>query len=231
MGDKTTGLDVGGIFSETADLYWGNFGKLFVLSLILVIPAPLLALIGTSSPIGIAITVVSFPLDLVMPVWLAGTIVNLVLDARRTEGEARSISELLKDTWPLFWKLSVLAVVTLIPIFLGFGFLIVPGVILGLMWIVVVPVMVIEGSGAFQSMGRSSGLTRARWGQMVPIGAVIFLGELLLLGLGFMISNPWLATSVIVVAEAVLYPYMAIIITILYFHLTRSEVPAQPLEP
>ena len=230
MGEKTTGLDVGGVFSETADLYWGNIGKLFLLSLILVIPAPLLALVGTGSPVAIAITVLSFPLDLVMPVWLAGTIVNLVLDVRAGEGEDRSIAELLKDTWPLFWKLSVLAVVTLIPIFLGFGFLIVPGVILGLMWIVVVPAMVIEGSGAFASMGRSSGLTRYRWGQMVPIGAVIFLGELLLLGLGFLVSNPWLATAIIVVAEAVLYPYMATIITVLYFHLTKSEVPAQPIE-
>lgn len=57
-----------------------------------------------------------------------------------------------------------LAIVSGFALMFGFLLLVVPGIILGLMWIVAVPVMVEEGTGVFASLGRSRALTRgARW--------------------------------------------------------------------
>jgi hypothetical protein len=62
----------------------------------------------------------------------------------------------------------------------GFVFLIIPGVILGLMWSLTVPVAVLEGSGLVQSLSRSKELTKGSRGE-------IFLIYILILALTYAI--------------------------------------------
>jgi hypothetical protein len=71
-----------------------------------------------------------------------------------------SLSVALKNFVPLV----VIAILTVLGVTLGMVLLFIPGLILALMWSVVVPVKIIEGTGINQSFGRSRALTKGyRW--------------------------------------------------------------------
>ncbi|HEY6663112.1 MAG TPA: YciC family protein [Sphingomicrobium sp.] len=81
-----------------------------------------------------------------------------------SEGRKASFGESLATGLRVIIPLVVLAIVSGIGIALGMMLLIVPGIILGLMWAVAVPTLVIERRGVFGSLGRSSELTKgAKW--------------------------------------------------------------------
>ncbi len=52
---------------------------------------------------------------------------------------------------------------------IGFLFLIIPGIILGLMWSLTIPVAVVEGTGLVRSVQRSADLTKGSWGRIFII--------------------------------------------------------------
>lgn len=73
---------------------------------------------------------------------------------------AKAIGVGLRYALPLF----LLALVSIVGIYVGFLFLFVPGMILGTMWCVAAPAMVAEKIGVFASLGRSRALTKgSRW--------------------------------------------------------------------
>lgn len=87
------------------------------------------------------------------------TVVDLK-DQKPTLGPA--LTRGLRLALPLFG----LAIVSGFALMFGFLLLVVPGIILGLMWIVAVPVMVEEGTGIIGSLGRSRQLTKGSRGRI-----------------------------------------------------------------
>jgi len=81
-------------------------------------------------------------------------------------GEKSSIGQSLSVAIKNLVPLIVIAVLALLAVLLGFVLLIVPGLILALMWFVVVPVRVIEGTGITKTFGRSRALTKGYRGRI-----------------------------------------------------------------
>jgi uncharacterized membrane protein len=83
----------------------------------------------------------------------------------------------LGKAFPLF----LLAILLSLGVGLGAVFLLVPGIILGVMWSVSVPVMVVEGGGPINALGRSRALTKgSRW----PIFGLVIVAVLISYALG-----------------------------------------------
>jgi hypothetical protein len=91
-----------------------------------------------------------------------------------------AISTGLRHVIPLI----LIAIVSTIGIAIGLVLLIVPGIILGMMWAVSVPARVVERTGIFESLGRSSDLTKGhRWAIFGLVVAYILLSVALSLAL------------------------------------------------
>lgn len=85
---------------------------------------------------------------------------------------AQAFAAALSKALPLF----LLAILMSLGIGLGMVLLLIPGIIVGVMWSVSVPVMVVEGGGPIQAMGRSRVLTKgSRW----PIFGLVVVAVLI----------------------------------------------------
>jgi hypothetical protein len=108
---------------------------------------------------------------------------------------AKALGVGLRYAFPLF----LLALVSMFGIYLGMIFLLVPGIIIGLMWSVAAPAMVTEGLGVFESLGRSRALTKgSRWqifGLLLVAFIVVFVPLLIMPLLSGAFSNPQAAAT------------------------------------
>lgn len=110
--------------------------------------------------------------------WLALAIVsiigfftNYILVAALTyamvtdmNGDKPSFGKALRVGVRYMVPLLLLGIVSLAGIYFGLLFLVIPGVIVGIMWCVAAPAMVTENLGVFASLGRSRALTKgSRW--------------------------------------------------------------------
>jgi hypothetical protein len=103
-------------------------------------------------------------LSLVGGALLSGSLVHAVIEIQRT-GTATA-GESLRRGLRVLPKVVVVSLLYTIITVVGFVMLIVPGVIFSLMFAVVVPVAVAEGRGPFESLTRSSQLTKGYKGQI-----------------------------------------------------------------
>jgi len=215
-------LDIGGVFESTKEIYGGAFGTVWLAALIIWIPtAIVVALLGNDGILGLIGSLV----QAFAGVWLAGTIVRIVQDV---EGDGRvdaSIGELFGMVWPRLISLLVLTIIAGIAIGIGLILFIIPGVILMLMWIVAVPAMVVEDKGIFDSLGRSFELTRHNWMRILAVGILILVAYLVIVFVMLLLASitPVLAIIGGIILAVLIYPYLAIIVTVLYFRLVELK--------
>ncbi len=96
---------------------------------------------------------------------------------RDLNGEVPAIRDAVAIGFRFALRLLLLSIVSILGIELGFVLLVVPGIILGVMWSISTPAMVIENLGVMASLGRSRALTKgARW----PIFGLLFVAVLVL---------------------------------------------------
>ena len=162
---------------------------------------------GDSSSVESFLTLLSWPLGWI----LAGALVYGTV--RELRGRHASLLECIRGGLAVVFPVAGVAIVTGLAIWLGFVFLIVPGVIVLVMLWVAVPVAVVERPGVFRSLGRSRELTKGnRWrvfGLIVVIGVAVI--ALFLVFLVFMSS----------IGFAMLFdPNLTIVVTLIVWLLT-----------
>jgi hypothetical protein len=122
-----------------------------------------------------------------------------------------------------------------IAITIGLILLIVPGLYLITIWAVIVPVIVLEQSGAMASFGRSQQLVRGRgwhvFGTLVLV-YIILLAVSLILGLIFSALPDVLGRGLSsVISGTLIAPYLALVVTLVYYRLSANiQVPTAPGE-
>lgn len=236
-GDGVAGhLDISGVFEKTTEIYKQSFGTVWIVALVLMIPAAIIvAVLGDDGILGLIGSLV----NLAASAWLIGSVVKIVEDAEADGRVDQSIGELLGSVWPRLIPLILLQLVVGILIALGLILLIIPGVILALMWIAAVPAFVVEGKGVFESMSRSSELTRGNRMRILGVGIIvlaIYVAIALIGGL-LVAAVPVLGIVALVIVAVLLYPYISIITAVLYFRLLElhgGAAPAldtEPIEP
>ena len=129
---------------------------------------------GAISPAAFfSVIIVSMVFSMVIGALVQGALTRATVAA--AEGNRVSFGDSLATGLRVLLPLIGLAIISSIAVGFGFLLLIVPGVILMLMWSVAVPVLVAERKGVFDSLGRSSELTKGAKGRIFGIFIVVFI--------------------------------------------------------
>jgi hypothetical protein len=226
-----------GVFEEAWRIYRAHAGHLlgiaFVIYIVTAVIVGLLAL--TSSVVGLFLGVI---VELFATFLLQATLIKAVQDVR--DGRAdMSISETASAATPYILPVAGAAILAGIAITIGLILLVVPGLILITIWAVIIPVIVLERSGALASFGRSQQLVRGNGWPVFGTLVVLFIIQIfvrIVLGIIFfalpVLFRNGLST---VIAGTLIAPAIAVTVTLVYYRLSGQEaaagVPGVPADP
>jgi hypothetical protein len=231
-------VTVSGILGEAWSLYTRFFTRFFVLALIVFLitglaSAVVASLVDRGSTVGgFLLGVVAVAVIMVGTYWVQGALVFAVTDARRGAVSA-SNEEILQRVRPFLGVLIVAGILAGFGVAIGLVLLIVPGLILLTWWALIVPVIVLEKRRVIESFGRSRELVRGHgWTvfAVVVIAAILsaVAANIISLLLSFLpdFLDQWLGSAL---SGAVVAPFMATAVTLMYLKLAdRDVVPAEP---
>ncbi len=249
-------LSIGEILSQTFNLYSRNFVQYLIPFLVAGIVTGLATIVVRS-----AIVIPEAPLHPTsqqllawFPTFLSATVTSLFLSgivswitySFTTGITTKFTSDLLERgqanlqtsfnfTLTKLLLLLAASIITGILIVLGFVALVVPGIILALMFSLVYPAIMLEGTGVFGSLSRSRELVSNRWlktfglllllaiivyainGVFVFVSFVLFTGPLGVVG-------PLISS----ILTALITPIFAIAITLYYYSMRARTLPPPP---
>jgi len=161
---------------------------------------------------------------------MTGTMVRVVQDVEADGRVDATVGDLLGSISAKLWPLFLLGIVTSVLIVIGFALLIIPGIILGLMWFVAVPVLVAEDKGVFASMSRSSELTKGNRWRLIWLFIIIYVLLFIIIIIVGLLSaiTPILGVIGGVLIAIVAYPYLSIIIAVTYYELLEAHGESKP---
>jgi hypothetical protein len=235
-------VSVGEVLGEAWGLYTKFFARFFVIAAIVYLIVNLVnAIVGSvighgGAGIAILLALVTMVVSLVGTFWLQGALVSAVDDVRDGRIDS-SVSEVFERVRPFIGTLIVAGLLAGLGIAVGFVLLIVPGLILLTWWCLIVPVIVLEGKSVGESFSRSRELGRGHgW---TVFGVVLIAAILSAIASGIIqgifsflgsFLRYWIGGTI---ASAVVGPFLAIALTLMYFKLrglqeAEAPVPAAP---
>src|SRR3984885_1222354 len=200
----------------------------FVIYLVAAIITALLALAGGTVGILLGSLV-----SIVAAFVLQATLVKAVQDVRDGHADL-SIRQTVNEALPFLAPVAGASILAGIAITTGLVLIIVPGLFLITIWAVIVPVIIIERSGALASFGRSRQLVRGHgWHVFGTLVLVYILMLVVNLGLGLFFSalphtiGDGLSS---VISGTLISPFLALVVTLVYYRLVGISTPA-PADP
>jgi hypothetical protein len=214
-----------GVIQESFDLYKRHFAHLFLIAFLIYVVIAVLGAIAAAIGGTFGLIVASI-LSIIGLFLVQAALVEAVADIR--DGRAdMTIGETLSRGASRLGPVAVAGILAGIAIGIGFLLLIVPGLFLLTIWAVIVPAIVLEGRGAFESFSRSQNLVK---GYGWPVFGVIILEILILFLVSIVLSLilaavPQGAQSFIsqIVSGSLTGPFSALITTLLYFRLKEAK--------
>lgn len=223
-------LDVGGVIRRVFDIYVDQAPVLLPASAVVFVVTGIVAqlLVAASSSLAI----VALFLDLVATTLFTGMVVELVADVQDGRRD-HSPSQLLRAVTPVLGTLVLVGIVVAIGVAVGFILIVVPGLILLTLWSVAAPVVVLERTGVFDSLGRSRELVRGNGWQVFGVIFVLFF-LILIVGSGVELAASSASSAAGLVASVVIGvligPIYALAQSVMYFDL-RAAQTASTVEP
>lgn len=234
-------MSAGAVIGRAWELYKAHFRHLIsIAALVYVLIALLtLLLIALLGPLG---AVVAGFVSIAGVFWLQGALVVAIEDVKDGRPDL-SIRETLERVRPRMNTLSIAAVLITIAliasafiIFIGFLLLILPGFLLLVgfffllvRWILLIPVIVLEGRGVIASLDRSSDLIRGYgWSVLgvILITIVILLGIGILVGIAlFPLHEDIRGPLSNLISSTLTAPFAALAWTLTYFELRERKEP------
>jgi hypothetical protein len=217
-----------GVLSEAWRMY-KTFAKhllaiAFVIYLIAAIITALLALAGGT--IGILLGSL---VSIVAAFVLQATLVKAVQDVRDGHADL-SISQTVSEAMPFIGSVALASILAGVAITIGLILLIVPGLFLITIWAVIVPVIIIERSGALAAFGRSRQLVRGRgwhvFGTLVLVYIIMLVVNIVLGVIFSALPHVWGDGLSSVISGTLISPFLALVVTLVYYRLVGSAAPA-----
>jgi hypothetical protein len=176
---------------------------------------------------GIFGALLGFLVTIVAAFLLTAALVKAVQDVR--DGTVNlSVGQTLSAATPFIGPVAIAAILAGIGITIGLFVLIIPGLFLLTIWCLIVPAIVLEGTGPLESFGRSWQLVRGSFWNVFGILFMVFLilfAVDLVLGLVFSplpsFLAHWLSS---LVGDTLIAPFIAVVTTLMYFRLTGVVV-------
>ena len=213
-----------GVLSEAWDLY-RRFASHFLLIafVIYVITAVLVALLSLAGVFGAILgAILSFAATYVVQ----ASLIKAVQDVRDGRVDL-NLSETVQAASPYILPVIGASILAGIGITIGFILLIVPGLILLTFWCLIVPFIVLGGSGVFASFGNSWRTVRGYAWRVFGTYVLVFLILIafgIVLGLILRLLPDFLRSFVDnVVAGTLIAPFLALVATLIYYRLTAAH--------
>jgi Membrane domain of glycerophosphoryl diester phosphodiesterase len=223
-----------GVLSEAWTMYKAHWQHLLPLALAVYVAVALIGLLLHAILDRWAAGLLTFLVALVATFWLQGALVKAIDDIRDGRPDL-SFGETFEVVRPQLPAIIVAGILAVLGVMLGLILLIVPGLYLLTRWILIIPVVVLEGRSAGESFGRSWELVKGfGWN----VFGVIVLTILLLLGfrivldiLLFPLSNAFQSFVTELISGTLATPFAALAWTLLYFRLREAKEPAAAPAP
>ena len=234
-------MSIGTVLDEAWTLFTRFFLRFFLIALLVfasinLVYALLVAAISSDNDGAVVLlALLGLATAVIGATWLQGAFVYAVQDARDGTFDA-SIGQIFSRVAPSILPLLGAGLLAGLGIAVGFLLLIVPGLYLITIWAVVAPVIVIEKPGVFAAFGRSRELVR---GHGWTVFGIVLITALLsgiasaLLQAAFSALPEFLEILIgSTIAQAVVAPFGAIAIAVMYFRLREAEgdTAASPVE-
>jgi hypothetical protein len=215
-----------GLLGESWQLYKSHARHLltiaFIIYLVTAVISAVFGLIG-----GLFGVLLGFLITLVALFLLQAALVKAVQDVRGGAANL-SVGETFSSVVPFVGPVAGASILAGILITIGLVLIIIPGLILITLWCLIVPVIVLEGVGAFASFGRSQQLIRGRFWNVFGTLVLLFLILLvvqIVLGLIFHPLPLFLRGFLSTVIDGTLTaPFISVVITLMYFRLVAAPV-------
>lgn len=211
--------------SEAWDAYRAHWRHLipiaFVVYVLIALLAVLLALV-----LGWIGVVIGGLIGLAGVFWIQGALVLAIEDVRDGRADL-SIRETLDRVRPRLNTLTVAGVLAAFAVGVGLLLFVVPGLVLLTIWLLIVPVIMLEGAGVIRSFGRSRELVSGHgwsvFGVIVLTLLVLILIEIIA-GIVAGVFDSSVADVVVDIATRTLTaPFIALAWTMTYYHLRAVE--------
>ena len=192
----------------------------FVIYLVTAVIVALLALIGDwGSLLGVVV-------QLVATFLLQAALIKAVQDVRDGRADL-SLGETVSAAVPYLLSVAIAAILAGIAITIGLFLIIVPGLILITIWAVIIPVIVIGGSGPLASFGRSQQLVRGYgwhvFGTLVLVFVIMIVVNIVLSVAFAVLPLLWRNGLSSVITGTLVAPYLALVVTLVYYRLTAAQ--------
>jgi hypothetical protein len=213
-----------GVLDEAWRMYRAHAAHLlaiaFVIYLVTAIIVALLALIGDwGSLLGLVVQLTGTFL-------LQAALIKAVQDVRDGRADL-SLGETVSAAVPYLWQVAVAAILAGIAITIGLFLIIVPGLILITIWAVIIPAIVIGGSGPLASFGRSQQLVRGHgwhvFGTLVLVFVIMIAVSIVLGIILAFLPLLWRNGLSSVITGTIVAPYLALVVTLIYYRLTAAQ--------
>jgi hypothetical protein len=165
-----------------------------------------------------------------------GALVEVVDDEHRGKSPRR-LGDLYRSSGSRLGSLLAVSLLMGLGVGLGLLLLIVPGILLAIRWAVATPIVMLEGLGARAAMRRSQALVEGHRKDVFRVLANIWVRaslawivcSLLIVGLASGTAHPALAAWLGgVLASALVTPYAAHALNVVYYRLTEPDQPILP---
>jgi hypothetical protein len=213
-----------GVLSEAWDLY-RRFASHFLLIafVIYVITALLVALLSLAGVVGAILgAILSFAATYVVQ----ASLIKAVQDVRDGRVDL-DLSQTVRAASPYILPVIGAAILAGIGITIGFFLLIVPGLILLTFWCLIIPFIVLGGSGVFASFGNSWRTVRGYAWRVFGTYVLVFLILIAFsIVLGLILSLlPVFVRSFVnnVVTGTLIAPFLALVATLIYYRLIAAH--------
>jgi hypothetical protein len=216
-----------GVFDEAWRMY-KTFAKhlLAIAFAIYLVAAILVAVLALAGSFGFLLGLLVI---LIAGYVLQATLVKAVQDVRDGRADL-SISETISAVTPSLSIVVGASILASLGIWIGFVFIIVPGLFLMTIWAVIVPVIVIERSGALASFGRSRALVRGHGWHVFGTLVLVYIIQIVV---QFVLSLIFSALPVVlgdglssVISGTLISPFLALVVTLVYYRLVGISAPA-----
>jgi hypothetical protein len=213
-----------GVLKEAWALYRRYAAHFLLIAFVIyLVTAILVALLGLVGVVGAIIgAVVSFVATYVVQ----ASLIKAVQDIRDGQVDL-DLSQTVRAALPYLWPVIGASILAGIGIAIGFLLLIVPGLILLTFWCLIVPFIVLGGSGAIASFGNSWRTVRGYAWNVFGTYVLVFL---ILIAFGIVLGLILAALPMFwrnflnsIVSGTLIAPFLALVATLIYYRLTAAH--------
>jgi hypothetical protein len=224
-----------GVLTEAWYLYRRFAGHFLLISFVIyLITAVVVALLALA---GIAGAIIGAMISFAATYVVQASLIKAVQDVRDGRADL-DLGETVRAAGPYILPVIGVSILAGIGVTIGFFLLIVPGFILLTFWCLIVPFIVLGGSGVFQSFGNSWRTVRGYAWRVFGTYVLVFLiliafAFVLAIVLGVILAVLplfWRNLLSNLVSGTLVAPFLALVATLIYYRLTAAHA-GQPYTP